>query len=642
MLPGAKLVVVDGNLALVELVPDKPLVIGPAISGAPGTLYTFAQPTAVVSTLTAGQACTCAAHILDVAGGSVDVMLTAASVPGVISAVTQIGSGPAITVAITDRDASQVWSIEDPATTPIYVDETADFNSSAAGDVDVYPATEATGDQLAIGFNAPFRKVTFTISTSGTDGTTVYKYWNGTAWTALAGVTDGTTDFTAAPGTYTVTWTMPTDWEARSINGSASLFYIVAEVGTVYTINPVLTQGRISDHGPNDFFNVQVEPVLGGSLGTATFRYSLDADAASVAANTNTWSETRTIPAGATFVVPNSGITVTFAAGTYVAGTKYTFTCTPPTFNSADLDLARDALLLVNDRWKFPVYAGMSATASAAATIASAIIGHTDDLADTFRLLRALVHTGNDTEANVLTAFDTVEDLRLGVFHSTENLQVANPIEGWRKPLMPTLYNAAAMAAKFTRGTNIGWVGLGGPPNGGRKPKVSAITFDERKAGEQLHNKKINATTTHIGKTGFYFVNGLLKSPAGSDFRYLHWGMSFDLACETAIDGMMAYVNASLRVNPDGSGTIHPLDAEQIDTRINSLLRPVVVLVVTEQGEGYFSAVEFKMDRTFEILQSKKIRGDLRTVPLANSEQVELTAGLAASLATEAAEEEAA
>ncbi len=622
-LPGVRLNVTDGNLGLVETAPDKPIVIGPALGAVPG-IYTYSQPKQVVDELLRGTAVTCASHILDVADGSVDVLVTAASVAGVIGSVTQIGTGPAVTAAVTALDATYAVQIDDPAGTPVYVDKTDAFASSTAADVNPFPATEAIGDQFAIGFTAPFNSISITISTAGTVGTLAWKFWNGTAWTTVSGLTDGTTGLTAVPGTYTVTFTMPTTWQTKSINGSGPLYFLVAEVATTYTIDPVLSQGRINNIGPHELCDVVVTCELGGALGTGTYSYSLDGG--------ETSSATRILPSGGTFDVPDTGITLTFNAGTYVAGTTYSFPTTPRTFNSADLDAARTAMLAVNTRWKFAVYAGV-ASAADAATLASAVIGHMDDLADDFRLMRALMYAGTGTDAAVNAAFVAVEDLRLALFHSTERVTVANPIEGWRKPFLPTVYNAAAMAAAFTRGTNIGWVGAGAPPNGGRKPRVTEITFDEFKEGEQLHDKKINATRTFVGKTGFYFVNGLLKCPAGSDFRYLHWGLAFDLACETAVDAVLPYTNANLQILTDGSGKIRPEVAAKINKQVNAALRAAVLEPLTEQGTpGFFSDVEYKVDETYNILANSKFRGDLRCVPLANTEQAEINAGLTTSI----------
>jgi hypothetical protein len=54
----------------------------------------------------------------------------------------------------------------------------------------------------------------------------------------------------------------------------------------------------------------------GGALGTMAFEYSLDGG--------NTWTAPVASVSGGIFIVPNTGITVTFAAGTYVANDTYT------------------------------------------------------------------------------------------------------------------------------------------------------------------------------------------------------------------------------------------------------------------------------------------------------------------------------
>lgn len=377
---------------------------------------------------------------------------------------------------------------------------------------------------------------------------------------------------------------------------------------------------------PNDFYDVQLTIVTGGALGAATFKYSLDGG--------QTVGLTRTVPAGGSYVIPNTGWTITFAAGAYVADEVYSWTGTPATFDAADIDAVKTALLGVNTRWKAVVYAGSSATASAAATIATAVGADLDALEADFRMLRGLVHAGEEAEAAVRTAFEAIEHLKLAVFSGKDRIAVANPIEGWQKPQLPSVYNAAAMVAAFTRGTNIGWVGNGFPPRGGRKPLVSAISFDEYKSGETLHDINVNASRTHIGKNGYYFVNGLLKTPAGSDFRYLHWGLAFDRAVEVTLDALTPYINASLKVRADGTGRILPREALRIDKQANKQLREAVLKPLNEQGqEGYVSAAKSAVDQTYDILTNKKFRADLRVVPDANTEGIELTAGLFAALA---------
>lgn len=65
---------------------------------------------------------------------------------------------------------------------------------------------------------------------------------------------------------------------------------------------------------------VQVDILVGGLRGTATFRYSIDGGATFSGSN----------PTAATFAIPNSGLTINFPTGTYNADNLYTATSSNP------------------------------------------------------------------------------------------------------------------------------------------------------------------------------------------------------------------------------------------------------------------------------------------------------------------------
>ncbi len=161
----------------------------------------------------------------------------------IIDAINGLWTNVASLVAV-NVAATEVWQIDDPAGAPVFVSELADFNSFALADVDPWVAVEAGGDQFAIGHTGPFNKLVIRTSTAGVGGTLAWKYWNGSAWAAVTGLVDGTVGLTAL-GQNTVTFTMPTDWVARTLNGGASLYFLVAEVATLYAPNPVISHGEI-------------------------------------------------------------------------------------------------------------------------------------------------------------------------------------------------------------------------------------------------------------------------------------------------------------------------------------------------------------------------------------------------------------
>lgn len=154
-------------------------------------------------------------------------------------------------IPITGSTASKVWQVD--ITGPTFVDETVDFNDGGAGDWDVFPALEAVGDYAAFGFPEQFVKLTVdsTGGTAGVDGVVQWEYWNGTAWTALDNVVDGTSSFTAALGSgQEVSWDLPTDWMPLTLGGSGGdLFYVRARITTVYTTNPAYSQGTVAGDG---------------------------------------------------------------------------------------------------------------------------------------------------------------------------------------------------------------------------------------------------------------------------------------------------------------------------------------------------------------------------------------------------------
>ncbi len=131
-----------------------------------------------------------------------------------------------------------------------YTDDTDDANDVGTNDVNLLPAAPVVDQDafIVIGKNQ-FDKITFTISTQGAGTfTIIWKYWksDGT-WAALAGVTDGTSGFTAATGAREVTFTIPTDWaisEIEEINGYAIKADLTAF--TNITIQPKATQITIN------------------------------------------------------------------------------------------------------------------------------------------------------------------------------------------------------------------------------------------------------------------------------------------------------------------------------------------------------------------------------------------------------------
>ena len=187
-------------------------------------------------------------------------------------------------VTITAVDKAPIDNaVQFDASTSRSIDLTADLNDADAGDVEPFPASEAVGDMFLIGHRAQFGSVTIDIGTPGVGGAVQWKYWDGSAWQNLT-VTDNTSGFTAATGSHTVTFTPPVDWALRRFNEKDNqdlLYYIAAEVTTVYSTNPVLDQGTIDDgeirvttsvpHGFQAGQTISIKGVAGATEANGTF-----------------------------------------------------------------------------------------------------------------------------------------------------------------------------------------------------------------------------------------------------------------------------------------------------------------------------------------------------------------------------------
>lgn len=168
----------------------------------------------------------------------------ASSVFGQDNGVDQLVIGRRLVASQTA--ALQVWQFENPST---FVDETVPFNDATDADWDVLPAADAAGNYAAIGMAAPFGGLTLDNlnGTAGVAGAVAWEYWNGSAWAALTGVTDGTSGFTVAVSDgQTVTWTVPTDWADVALNGETTArFYVRAVSDGNYSTLPVYDQGFV-------------------------------------------------------------------------------------------------------------------------------------------------------------------------------------------------------------------------------------------------------------------------------------------------------------------------------------------------------------------------------------------------------------
>lgn len=256
-----------------------------------------------------------------------------------------------IAVMSADTGTTQAWTGLDPNTSAQYDDGgaftnyTTESNNTTTADTFFIPVAPAVNDAFYVGGSTPFTAAWFQFSTQGAGTWTItWEYWNGGSWTALSGVSDGTTGFKAAVTIpVAVTYTMPTNWASTTVN-SVSAYYIRGRVSafTSITTRPVGTQVFLQS-GWQQLFSSSNTSNLAVLYKTATasevdttFTYSIaeTANGSIISVrDVDPWCDTKTYNAVQIDVVASSGtftrttgdfLTDGFTAGMAIKTTGFT------------------------------------------------------------------------------------------------------------------------------------------------------------------------------------------------------------------------------------------------------------------------------------------------------------------------------
>lgn len=127
-----------------------------------------------------------------------------------------------------------------------YTDRTSEVSDNTEEDLNLAGvfATFST-DALYVGadyeFSGLFVKVLDSLNANASVMTV--KYWNGSAWTSLS-ATDGTIAVTGKTlsGSGRVTWTLPSSWERRTLNGSDPYYWVQVTISAALTAGTAATQ----------------------------------------------------------------------------------------------------------------------------------------------------------------------------------------------------------------------------------------------------------------------------------------------------------------------------------------------------------------------------------------------------------------
>jgi hypothetical protein len=355
----------------------------------------------------------------------------------------------------------------------------------------------------------------------------------------------------------------------------------VQHTGTGTSVVTVTLDGTV---GAYDDYYVVLRPSVGGTIGTTgmTFQFSLDAG--------RTYTPAIALGTAVTYAIPNTGITLNFAAGTLVAADTYKFQTIAPAWNAAGVTAAIAALQA--SQYAIQGWGSMQLVGVAAAADVSTFETNLDTAATTYDVFTRMLASARDlaagsawggageTEAtwmtSIETAFSAVSARREGVGAGYYNIPSAYPSLGttfrYRRPGMWAVAARVVtiptqrMASRVSDGqlTQI----VVDPTS---DPQDGFVYHDERTV-PGLTGTRFQAFRTRIGKgQGFFLDLPNLMSPVGSDFQFFPQGSVIDIACDITRQVAQDEIDNDLILN--ANGTIAESEALRIESAIQNRLK---------------------------------------------------------------------
>ncbi len=366
---------------------------------------------------------------------------------------------------------------------------------------------------------------------------------------------------------------------------------------------------------PDDDFDIEIDFVTGGTIGTAgiTYRYSTDGG--------RTWSAAQALGTAATITVPGTGgVNFDFGAGTVVAGDALRTRTKAPNWNATELGDALTALANSAIAWDLVEIVGpidASAFDAIETKFASMVtagkykawIGH------------ARMPNLAESEATYLAALNTIFSAKASVHGvlcaGAEKL--TSSVSG-RKYRRPVSFVYAALEASVSEEVDVADVNLG---------PLTGVSIRDENGNPDEHDESINpglddarftVLRTWDGIQGVYVNRPRLFSADGSDFQLLPHRRVMNIAHSVLRTYFIRRLNKAVRVD-GATGYILEADAREIESGARAVLRAALL------AKPKASAIEFTLSRTDNLLSTRTMTGSARIVPLAYPEQIELEVG---------------
>jgi len=338
--------------------------------------------------------------------------------------------------------------------------------------------------------------------------------------------------------------------------------------------------------------------------GLGTFKVSLDGGL--------TYGSELALPTAGSYLVPNTGLTLVFAAGTLVVGDTYAATAVAPSYTLGNFNTAMTALLADPRTWYGVHAVGVPADTSAAAAIFGALDGYMITAAAAYRYARAFMNAPDQADSANIAAFSALASTGGRVVVGGGFANVVSPISAMQLK-RPVSWPITARASIVPPSEDLGRVRTG------VLGRVASLSRDEA-ATPGLDAARFATLRTLVGLPGYYVTNAKTMATPGSDFTYLQHGRVMDIASTVVRAAMLQYLNTSVRVNAT-TGVILEAEALAIETYIEGQLRASVT------QPGYASDCAVQVDRTNNILSTNVLNVNFSITPLGYLKTINGTIG---------------
>jgi hypothetical protein len=304
------------------------------------------------------------------------------------------------------------------------------------------------------------------------------------------------------------------------------------------------------------------------------------------------------LPASGAVVVPGTGVTLTFAAGTLVAGDTYTLSATAPGATLSTVMAGLTALLDARPKLRFVHVLG-TATAALVAAVDTLLQGY--ELHNYFLhgLLEARPMQVGETASTYLAAITTQ-------FAGVASDRVAIALDGGLiyNPLTRTVEsrNSAWKASGRRMASPIGEAAY--RVRSGSLSGITALNFDANTIGT---SGRFLSLRTFDGREGVYVTDWPLLSVEGSDYDAVQAREVADEAARVGYLSAIEYLGDDVEVDPV---TGHTLETEALAFEAFVAGRIRAALGANASG------IRVTVDRTENILSTKHFAFDVGIIPL--------------------------